>query len=230
MENIVQFCFVNLRTVAIRMSSQKVLTMSDYIRTYTGIRFYPLEPDPAQIEIRDIAHALPMICRGNGHVSGYFSVGQHCLNCSREAELCGLPVRIQLACLLHDAGECYLSDVPRPFKKQIPSYSSYEERILSMIYEKYLGSDLTSEEKKLVIRPAGEDEKDAFLWCSIKNAVRRPKQITCRVFFAKIVHLMSWNADYRYKLLGKIIRSGDEKLAVFDLNATEIYVRTAKEG
>ena len=91
-----------------------------------------------------------MICRGNGHVSGYFSVGQHCLNCSREAELCGLPVRIQLACLLHDAGECYLSDVPRPFKKQIPSYSSYEERILSMIYEKYLGSDLTSEEKKLV--------------------------------------------------------------------------------
>ena len=132
------------------MSSQKVLTMSDYIRTYTGIRFYPLEPDPAQIEIRDIAHALPMICRGNGHVSGYYSVGQHCLNCSREAELCGLPVRIQLACLLHDAGECYLSDVPRPFKKQIPSYSSYEERILSMIYEKYLGSDLTSEEKILV--------------------------------------------------------------------------------
>lgn len=89
---------------------------------------------------------------------------------------------------------------------------------------------VNAEEKKLVIRPAGEDEKDAFLWCSIKNAVRRPKQITCRVFFAKIVHLMSWNADYRYKLLGKIIRSGDEKLAVFDLNATEIYVRTAKEG
>ena len=89
---------------------------------------------------------------------------------------------------------------------------------------------VNAEEKKLVIRPAGEDEKDAFLWCSIRNAVRRPKQITCRVFFAKIVHLMSWNADYRYKLLGKIIRSGDEKLAVFDLNATEIYVRTAKEG
>ena len=41
---------------------------------------------------------------------------------------------------------------------------------------------------------------------------------------------MSWNADYRYKLLGKIIRSGNEKLVVFDLNATEIYIRTAKEG
>ena len=89
---------------------------------------------------------------------------------------------------------------------------------------------VNAEDKKLVIRPAGEDEKDAFLWCSIKNEVRRPKQITCRVFFAKIVHLMSWNPDYRYKLLGKIIRSGDEKLVVFDLNATEIYIRTAREG
>ena len=124
--------------------------MSDYIRTYTGIRFYPMDPDPAQIEIRDIAHALPMICRGNGHVSEFYSVGQHCLNCSREAELSELSVRVQLACLLHDAGECYLLDVPSPLKKQLPSYAEHEEKILSMIYEKYLGSDLTTEEKKLV--------------------------------------------------------------------------------
>ena len=89
---------------------------------------------------------------------------------------------------------------------------------------------VNSEEKKLVIRPAGEDEKDAFLWCTVKNGVRKPKQITCRVFFAKIVQLMSWNADYRYKMLGKVIRSGDEKLVVFDLNATEIYLRLVKEG
>lgn len=89
---------------------------------------------------------------------------------------------------------------------------------------------VNSEEKKLVIRPAGEDEKDAFLWCTLKNGVRKPKQITCRVFFAKIVQLMSWNADYRYKMLGKVIRSGDEKLVVFDLNATEIYLRLVKEG
>ena len=89
---------------------------------------------------------------------------------------------------------------------------------------------VNAEDKKLVIRPAGEDEKDAFLWCSIKNESRKPKQITCRVFFAKITHLMSWNPDYRYKLLGKIIRSGEEKLVVFDLTSTEIYVRTNKEG
>ena len=87
-------------------------------------------------------------------------------------------------------------------------------------------TDKTKREKKT----AGEDEKDAFLWCTVKNNVRKPKQITCRVFFAKIVNLMSWNADYRYKLLGKVIRSGEEKLIVFDLTATEIYLRKIKEG
>ncbi len=89
---------------------------------------------------------------------------------------------------------------------------------------------VNSDEKKLVIRPANEDAKDAFLWCSSKTTVRKPKLITCRVFFAKMVSLMSWNADYRYKLLGKLIRSGGEKIIVFDLTATETYTRVIREG
>lgn len=42
-----------------------------------------------------------------------------------------------LACLLHDASECYMSDVPSPFKKELPEYNEREERMLSMIYEKF---------------------------------------------------------------------------------------------
>lgn len=86
---------------------------------------------------------------------------------------------------------------------------------------------VNSEENKLAVRPCSEDEKDSFLWCTQK---RKPKQITCRVFFAKIVHLMDWNPDYRYKLLGKLIKSGSEHLFIFDLNSTEIYQRIEKEG
>ena len=37
-----------------------------YITTYTGNHFDPINPDPELINIVDIAHALPMICRGNG--------------------------------------------------------------------------------------------------------------------------------------------------------------------
>ena len=86
------------------------------------------------------------------------------------------------------------------------------------------------EEKKLAVRPSKENEKDSFLWCTAKSVKRKPKQITCRIFFAKVVQLMDWNPDYRYKLLGKMIRSGDEYLFIFDLTACEIYLRIAQKG
>lgn len=85
-------------------------------------------------------------------------------------------------------------------------------------------------DKKLVVRPSGEDEKDSFPWCSTKNTKKKSKQITCRMFFAKVVQLMDWNPDYRYKLLGKLIRSGDDYLFIFDLTDTEIYQRILLNG
>ena len=48
--------------------------MSDYITTYTGTHIDPADPDPEAISIRDIAHALSLICRGNGHVRNFWSV------------------------------------------------------------------------------------------------------------------------------------------------------------
>lgn len=86
------------------------------------------------------------------------------------------------------------------------------------------------EEKKLAVRPSGEDEKDSFLWCTTKGIKRKPKQITCRMFFAKVIQLMNWNPDYRYKILGKLIRSGNEHLFIFDLTATETYQRFLSDG
>ena len=95
--------------------------MGDYITTYTGKHFEPMNPDPDVIDIGDIAHALSLICRGNGHVNTFWSVGEHCICCAREAKARGLSERMILACLLHDASECYMSDVPRPFKKSLPA-------------------------------------------------------------------------------------------------------------
>ena len=81
------------------------------------------------------------------------------------------------------------------------------------------------QDKKLAVRPSSEDEKDSFLWCTTKGTKRKPKQITCRLFFAKLIQLMDWNPDYRYKLLGKPIRNSSEHFLIFDLAATEIYQR-----
>ena len=121
-----------------------------YITTYTGKHFDPVNPDKNLIDIQDIAHALSLICRGNGHVKTFFSVGQHCVNAAKEATLRGYSDRVILACLIHDAGEAYLSDVPRPVKPSMPEYNQLEDRLLNMIYEKFLGSPLTEEEQRLV--------------------------------------------------------------------------------
>ena len=85
------------------------------------------------------------------------------------------------------------------------------------------------DEKKLAVRPCMEDEKDSFRWCSASSK-RSPRQITCRIFFAKVISLMGWNPSYRYKLLGKLIRSDNELLFVFDLTTPEIFVRSENDA
>ena len=121
-----------------------------YITTYTGKHFDPTKPDMSLVDIRDIAHALSLTCRGNGHVKTFFSVGQHCINAAREAIARGYSERVILACLIHDASEAYMSDVPRPFKRALPEYMEAEDQLLELIYEKFLGSRLNAEEQGLV--------------------------------------------------------------------------------
>ena len=143
--------------------------MGECITTYTGVRFDPLAPDKDGIRIEDIAHALSLICRGNGHVQTFYSVGQHCIQCAREAEGRGYSQRVILACLLHDASECYMSDVPRPLKSSMKAYCDTEDALLRAIYEKYLGSDLTEDEQRLV---KGIDD-DVLYW-DLKILLRDP--------------------------------------------------------
>lgn len=96
----------------------------------------------------------------------------------------------------------------------------------------YVQALVNPDEKKLAIRPCFEHEKDSFRWCTNGNKNKKiaPRQITCRIFFAKIISLMGWNPHYRYKLLGKLIESNGELLFVFDLKTPEIYQRIVKEG
>lgn len=137
--------------------------MSSYITTYTRKHFDPVHPDPERIVIEDIAHALSLLCRGNGHVTTFWSVGQHCICCAKEAAGRGLSDRIVLACLLHDASECYMSDVPRPFKKSLMDYLKQEEKLLKIIYRKYLGSAL-SQEEDMKLKSIDND----LLWYDLK--------------------------------------------------------------
>ena len=66
------------------------------ITTYTGRHIDPLHPDPDMICIEDIAHALSLICRGNGQVKTFFfsksALHQLCQRspCARIFQACGI--------------------------------------------------------------------------------------------------------------------------------------------
>lgn len=124
--------------------------MGDYITTYTGIHFTPTEPNKDDICIKDIAHALSLVCRGNGHTNRFFSVGQHCINCSKEAAARGYSKKVQLIALLHDASEAYMSDITRPFKRHLADYIEFENVLQSLIYEKYIVETIEAREEEQV--------------------------------------------------------------------------------
>lgn len=126
--------------------------MKERIITFSGIHFSPVSPVQEAIRIEDIAHALSLMTRANGHYPQFYSVGQHCMDCAVLAKAEGRSIREQLACLLHDASEAYLSDITRPVKAELEEYQRIEKRLQEMIYQKYLHGELTAEERQTVKR------------------------------------------------------------------------------
>lgn len=124
--------------------------MKDCLRTYTGGSFDTFEPEMDMIRIEDIAHALSMMTRANGHFPEFFSVGQHSIQCCREAIARNYVPEVAMACLLHDASEAYLADITRPVKKYMTMYIQIEEQLQNMIYEKFLGFVPQGEEAELI--------------------------------------------------------------------------------
>ncbi len=120
-----------------------------YILTYKKKEFYPLEPQIEDIDIEDIAHALSLLCRANGHFKHFYSVGQHSLNCACEAQARGYSKNVILGCLLHDGSEAYLADITRPVKKHLHKYLEIEDVLQNKIFDKWI-QNLSEDEKKLV--------------------------------------------------------------------------------
>ena len=65
--------------------------------------------------------------------------------------------------LLHDASECYMSDVPRPLKQFMTVYKEQENHLLDVLYTKFLGSPLDEQEEKTI-----KEIDDAVLWYDMK--------------------------------------------------------------
>ena len=82
------------------------MRIGDWMQTYTGERFWPLDPRIEDIHIRDISMALGKLCRYGGHTIFFYSVAEHSVLVSEY-----VPEEYALWGLLHDASEAYLSDI-----------------------------------------------------------------------------------------------------------------------
>ena len=100
-----------------------------WLVTATNTVFDLANPDPATVNVSDIAHALNGICRFSGHTSEHYSVLQHSLLVS---SLC--PPELRLEGLLHDALEAYIGDITSPVKQFIKGLKELEERVESTIF------------------------------------------------------------------------------------------------
>lgn len=149
------------------LEAPRVMRSEDnFIRTYTGRKFWPLDPKPEEVAIEDIAHALSLICRFTGHTYCFYSVAEHSVRVSHLAEKMALADwrtlmgkapgahsfarKVAFWGLLHDASEAYLCDLPSPIKRapgigQI--YKSFEARLMDCIAVHF---DLTPHEPALV--------------------------------------------------------------------------------
>lgn len=94
------------------------------IQTFTGGRFWPMDPRAEDVVLEDVAHHLSMKARFSGAVEDFLSVAQHSVQLSHVVP--GGPA-VQYAALHHDDPEYVLPDIPTPVKPYVPGWKAIED-------------------------------------------------------------------------------------------------------
>ncbi|MBV8346940.1 MAG: hypothetical protein JOZ49_05210 [Mycolicibacterium sp.] len=107
----------------------------EWIQTYRGRQFWPLQPRAEEVFLDDIAHALARQCRFSGHCLAFYSVAQHSILVSQ----CAPPGEDPLWGLLHDAAEAYLIDMARPVKHSpmLDGFRQVEDLVMAAICRRF---------------------------------------------------------------------------------------------
>ena len=140
------------------MTAEDIALRGDWMQTNSGGRFYPLDPRADEIDPRDIAHALSLLCRYGGHVDRFYSVAEHCVLMSE-----AVAPEYALAALLHDATEAFVVDVPRPLKRYLDRYRAIEDLVWMAIAERFGISVILPDEVKDADNRILLTERDALM-------------------------------------------------------------------
>jgi hypothetical protein len=105
----------------------------DWMMTFTGRKFWPLDPHESEVELLDIAWALAHQCRYNGHGRFFYSVAEHSVLMALHFGA----TQIGQCALLHDASEAYLGDCVRPLKRSLPQFAEIERAVEMAIERRF---------------------------------------------------------------------------------------------
>lgn len=150
-------------------------TRGPWLTTYTGRKFYILDPRPDEVNPADIVHALARIGRFGGHASPFYSVAQHS---SIAHDLAKESTRDPLApkvALLHDAAEAYIGDVIHPLKVLLKEIKAIETGILGAIFSRF-----------------GIERVDIVTWSRVKTIDRRLLFSEAAALLATPAHVQEW--------------------------------------
>jgi len=132
----------------------------DWIQTYTGKQFWPIDPRAEDVDIVDIAHALSQLCRFTGHSASFYSVAEHSFATSYM-----VPDKDALWALLHDASEAYLLDLAKPVKmcKEMSGYRVLEDAVQAAVCEHFnIPKEMPASVKEADLRMLATEVRDVM--------------------------------------------------------------------
>lgn len=151
-----------------------------WMLTFSGRRFYPLEPKASDVELIDVAHGLAMTCRYGGQCKRYYSVAEHCVLVSEIVEQHARNAghhpdevrRLAQLALMHDSAEAYIGDMIRPLKHQ-PEMSEFRraEVAIELCIAEAFGLKWTPEAHQIVKRI-----DDRILVDEVTHLMARPEE------------------------------------------------------
>jgi hypothetical protein len=125
------------------MTSSAAWLRGDWMQTFSGRRFYPMNPRPTRSTRRHRPRAVAAVSLRRPRRP--VLLGRRALRPHVEA----VAPEHALAALLHDATEAYVCDVPRPLKAYLDAYRAIEDHVWAAIAIRFgLALELPAEVKQ----------------------------------------------------------------------------------
>jgi len=157
--------------------AEKYIRMPSAIHTFTGRLVDPLDLNPDDVCIEDVAHHLSNQCRFSGGTAFHYSVAQHAYYASKLVE-----PEFAWDALHHDDAEYLLQDMAKPLKNHPhlgQAYRGAEARVEKIIGEVFgvqfpMPPEVKEADERMLITEAADIMHGTSKWEWVPDVERAP--------------------------------------------------------